>query len=291
VPTINPAVQIPPALDIAYHPYQPILAGPINLYHIFWGSFKIPRTTKQLVDYFATYLGNSSWYRTVTSYYQINRDGSLTYASRNATLRKSIEKDPTLTAVSRSVSLTDADIQLAITDAISSGNLPLDEKAVYTIIFRGDFSVTNPSLQEWLVGAGAWCSYHSFFAANITGKQAFIKYAVVGDPSTAPNNEGAVCEPISSQPTANGNIGADSIVNEYATQLVNVVTNWNGAWYFDTSHTVDGLTINARDEAGSVCASRFGNYSDGFIPISNIKVGEKSFLVHELWKPLIGCVL
>eukprot|EP00597_Dinobryon_sp_UTEXLB2267_P009984 CAMPEP_0170100494 /NCGR_PEP_ID=MMETSP0020_2-20130122/1684_1 /TAXON_ID=98059 /ORGANISM="Dinobryon sp., Strain UTEXLB2267" /LENGTH=183 /DNA_ID=CAMNT_0010323385 /DNA_START=864 /DNA_END=1413 /DNA_ORIENTATION=+ len=61
------------------------MTGPINLYNIYVGDYHDQihgsNSTIVLMDYLATHIGNSSWYDTVTNYYQINSDGSKTYAS------------------------------------------------------------------------------------------------------------------------------------------------------------------------------------------------------------------
>ena len=89
---------------------------------------------------------------------------------------------------------------------------------VYTIMFRGDFSVTMGG-KKWLRD---WCSYHGSFFAYPLGR--LVKYAVVGDPSTAPGNSGLVCAPVSGRPTANGDLGADSMAVGYAQQLAQTIT-------------------------------------------------------------------
>ena len=91
---------------------------------------------------------------------------------------------------------------------------------VYTIMFRGDFSV-NVRGKVWLRD---WCSYHGAFFAYPLGR--LVKYAVVGDPSTAPGQSGSVCTPVSGRPTANGDLGADSMAAGYAQQLAQTITGY-----------------------------------------------------------------
>ena len=85
-------------------------------------------------------------------------------------------------------------------------------------MFRGDFRVSVRG-KLWLRD---WCSYHGTFFAYPLGR--LVKYAVVGDPSTAPGQSGSVCTPVSGRPTANGDLGADSMAVGYAQQLAQTIT-------------------------------------------------------------------
>ena len=60
----------------------------------------------------------------------------------------------------------------------------------------------------------------------------------------------AGCQPVSGgRPTANGDLGADSMVTGYAQQLAQTITDYQqAAWYSDS----DGL------EVGSACEGDFG---------------------------------
>ena len=105
-----------------------------------------------------------------------------------------------------------------LTNNFSSGLVFNQNFDVYTVMFRGDFSVTMGG-KKWLRD---WCSYHGSFFAYPLGR--LVKYAVVGDPSTAPGNSGSVCAPVSGRPTANGDLGADSMAVGYAQQLAQTIT-------------------------------------------------------------------
>ena len=104
----------------------------------------------------------------------------------------------------------------------------------------------------------------------------------MGDPSTAPGTSGQVCEPVKGRPTANGDLGADSIVVGYAQQLANSITDYEGAWYSN----YNGL------EVSSSCN---GNFGEGVVVTgqsgvnSNVVLGGKPFLLQSLWQPGVGC--
>ena len=58
------------------------------------------------------------------------------------------------------------------------------------------------------------------------------------DPSTAPGDRdrdsGAVCEPVHGRPTANRDLGADSMATGYAQQLAQTLTDFNSfTWFAD----------------------------------------------------------
>lgn len=272
-PTYPPSTVPVPYPNITYHPQKSILTGTINLYNIFYGSFASATgaSTRALVDYFSSHVGNSSWLRSVAKYYQVNADNSLTYASGNATLyHKSVNPNSGLTATKNPV-IIDHELEFIqlIINAFNNAVFPIDTNGVYAIIFRGDFLATFSG--GWLTN---WCGYHNSFYLS-DGR--IIKYMVMGDPNTAPTDQKLNCEYLTSA-SVNGNPGADSIASTYGQQLVNIITDWDGAW----NRRTDGL------EASDACEGQFG------VDISksnwNIMAGDKRFLVQEFWKPGHGCV-
>lgn len=70
----------------------------------------------------------------------------------------------------------------------------------------------------------------------------------------------------------------------FAHELVETVTDSFGAWYFDDPSQGDDWS--AREECADACVWQFG--TDGN---SNVRFGEKSFLVQEVWVPKYGCRL
>ena len=80
-------------------------------------------------------------------------------------------------------------------------------------------------------------------------------------------------------PTVNGNFGADSIASVYAHELVETVTDWASAWFFDST----GL------ENADQCAWQFG------INLAtqnwNYRVKDKNFLIQLNWAIGKGCIL
>eukprot|EP00597_Dinobryon_sp_UTEXLB2267_P002750 CAMPEP_0170073096 /NCGR_PEP_ID=MMETSP0019_2-20121128/10574_1 /TAXON_ID=98059 /ORGANISM="Dinobryon sp., Strain UTEXLB2267" /LENGTH=247 /DNA_ID=CAMNT_0010282405 /DNA_START=809 /DNA_END=1552 /DNA_ORIENTATION=+ len=247
------------------------MTGPINLYNIYYGDFSGQSGatgTRTLIDYLAAHLGNSSWYHSTTEYYQINPDDSKTYASNIVNFpQRSVNIYPSKRGASNVIEETD--LVTDIINLINSKTLPLDVNGIYAVIFRGDLT-----FGDWLQSYG-WCGYHTSFGLT-NGDN--IRFFVVGDPSKGPADLQANCAGIA-PPTANGNLGADSIASIYAHELVETVTDWSGAWYFDSNNF----------ENADQCAWQFGvnlaarNW--------NYKVGDKNFLIQTNWVIGKGCIL
>ena len=63
------------------------------------------------------------------------------------------------------------------------------------------------------------------------------------------------------------------------TEFSNLITNEFGGWYFSIGGRLLGV--------GDACAFNFGAYSDSY----NIALGEKKYLIPQIWMPGVGCVL
>eukprot|EP01036_Dinobryon_divergens_P036212 gene36212-47097_t len=222
VPSNKPSATPSLAPDsLKYNPGKKIMTGTVNLYNIYFGYFPpypqldSSQQTMNLINYFSANIGNSSWYKTVTTYYQVNDDGSKTYASASVVLKKSV----TVQASVKRRNVVDRDVIDAIVSRINLGLLPVDENGIYNVIFRGEFKYSG-----WL---SQWCGFHSVFA---TTDGRLLKYTVQGDPSTAATDSQIYCEGSSVFPTANGNTGADSLVNILAHDIAETVTDYDDAW-------------------------------------------------------------
>jgi hypothetical protein len=246
------------------------MTGTVNLYNIYFGYFQryplldASQQTSYLVNYFSANIGSSSWYKTVTTYYQVNDDGSKTYASASVVLKKSVVYD----ANTERRTIVDRDVIEAIVKNINAGALPVDENGIYNVIFRGEFTYSG-----WL---SQWCGFHSVFA---TTDGHLLKYTVQGDPSTATASQDS-CKGIATS-TVNGNTGADSLVSILAHEIAETVTDYNDAWNEGSTET----------EIGDRCGWDFflGNSSD--TRNWNVLVGNKRYLVQSLYRVSYGCVL
>lgn len=266
LPSQYPLVS-PVPIDVIYHG-GPVMTGTVNLYHIYFGYFPTypdllaSQQTMNLMDYFATYFDTLPWFGVLSEYYQIE-NGVQTFAANSTRFIKSVSYQSTR----RGGHVSDSDMTNSIVSLINSGKLPLDPNGIYVIMFRGDF-IYDGLLRQW-------CSYHSLFSL-IDGT--ILRMVVIGDPSTAPVDIQINCMAIS-PPTANGNIGADSMINLYAHEIANIITDPNGdAWYTDEVW---------HNEVGSQCSWNFGGYDTN----SNTQIGGKSVLVQSIFQRRVGCVM
>jgi len=159
-----------------------------------------------------------------------------------------------------------------IIKAINSRKLSFDTRGVYAVMIRGDFQMTG-----YLTD---WCGFHSYIP--IGGLTETLKYFVVGDVETSTNGYGYNCASFANN-TANGRLGGDSIVNTYYHEITETVTDFYQGWYFDASEYCDVGCYGY--ENADMCNFFFD--SDG---VSNVKVGDKYFLVQGNWQPGYGCV-
>ena len=273
-PTISPAI----SYDLTYHSEGQILTngngGPVYLYNIYLG--EMSPTTSHLMDYFAGHVGNTAWYKVLTSYYHYAGSFGQQFVSNFTEFAGNYSIYP----AQRSMVLNETDIETLLVQAISSGNLTSDPMGVYTVMFRGDFTVSFRG-RLWLRD---WCSFHGAFLAEPLGLE--VRYAVIGDPSTVAADQrglAAGCQPVSGgRPTANGDLGADSMVTGYAQQLAQSITDsQSDAWFSES----DGK------EVGSACAGDFGPGFSLSEHNSNVQFGDRRFLVQSLWQRGLGCTM
>ena len=269
-PTRSPALP----LDVSYHGgfINGLSSGGTALYNVFVGDLK--NSTVHLIDYFARNIGDSNWFKVLTSYYEMDGGNTFQYVNNQSVF---YGNTAAIYPLGKNLTLGELDIQNIIYQAILNEELELDSNGIYMVMFRGDFNVSVNG-KQWLRD---WCSYHGSFALQ-SGDE--INFAVIGDPSTAPGTSGRVCEPISNRPTANEDLGADSMAMGYAQQLANCITDSRGQWYSD----VTGL------EAGTSCYSDFGpivNLTDPKSINYNVHLRGRSFFLQSLWQPGYGCTM
>ena len=86
-------------------------------------------------------------------------------------------------------------------------------------------------------------------------------------------------------PTANNNLGADSIINVYCHEIVETTSNYIGAWYFDEGAVDSNGRSMHWEESADACMWNFGSFSGN----SNLNFGNRRFLVQQNWVPGYGC--
>ena len=262
--------------DVSFHEPGGVVVDPtqqsgVTLYNVYLGSIAV--STKQLTDYFGSHISTTTWYQTLTSYFDyLGPKGWVNFNTR-FTMGKATAIQPT----GQALQLTEPDIQNYLLPLYNSNTSTAFD--VYAVMFRGDFNISIGG-KYWLRD---WCSYHGSFL--ILPQNYVFRYFLVGDPSTtAPGQSGQACAPISGtgRVTANGDLGGDSIAVGYAQQLAQTLTNSKHyTWYSDT----DGA------EVSSACLGLFGPGFNLAQNNSNIVVGNKKFLVQEIWQRGVGCTM
>eukprot|EP01037_Dinobryon_pediforme_P020099 gene20099-20641_t len=151
LPTISPGF----LTDISYHEGWVLgTQGSIPLRNIFLGN--LSSSTMELMNYFAANIGNTSWFRILQSYFEIDFYGHQISIDAQTSFNGNISLFPS----AQKLTLTDLDFVKLI---LSLQNDPVfvstDTTCVYTIMFRGDFNVSVNG-KSWLTD---WCSYHGAF--------------------------------------------------------------------------------------------------------------------------------
>jgi hypothetical protein len=255
---------------VFYHPDAPIMTGQVNLYNIYLGFGPNFTPTMTLLDFFAANIGGSAWGNVLTEYYQIV-GGKKTFASNQIKLVQTVISTSTVTTFTRNIVLG------IIVEMLNKRQLPMDNNGIYTIIFNGALSVSLGTNIAWL---SDWCGVHGNLVLKGNNGATFdLNFALVGDPSTAPVFPDKTCMPLpAGKATANGIVGADSMVSSYAHEIVELITDNKGAW-----KTADGW------EMADLCLWYYGSLTNGN---SNVVIGGKKFLVQQIWSIGKGqCVL
>lgn len=235
---------------IDYHG-GPVMTGTTSLYYIWYGGWG-GSSTPQILSDFATGLADSPIYRVNSSY----GDGT-----GNVTPRVRVGGSVSV-GYSRG---TSPDIWTVVDDALSSGSLPVDSNGLYVVLTSADVGIPG--------FCASFCGWHSVASRNGVD----IKFSFVGDSTRC----GGSC---GSEPSPNGNPGADGMASILFHELSETVTDpLLNAW-FDASS----------EENGDKCAWQFGaTYTTGNGGLANVRLGSRDFLLQEMWLNAGGgsCVL
>jgi hypothetical protein len=234
---------------ISYHG-GPVMLGTTNIYYIWYGNWSANSATTILTD-FANSIGGSPYFNINTSYY----NGSNTHVSNSVHHPASSQL---FNNYSYGTSLSDANVQSIVSDAINSGNLPKDSNGVYFVLTSADVNETSGFCTQY-------CGWHTH--ASLLGSD--IKYSFVGNPDRCPS----ACSEQSTSP--NGNAGADGMASIIAHELEETVTDPDlNAWY-DTR----GM------ENADKCAWKFGaTYITSNGSLANMKLGgQRDYLIQQNW--------
>jgi hypothetical protein len=236
---------------ISYHG-GPVMLGTTTVYYIWYGNWSGNTATTILTD-FAQNIGGSPYYNINTTYY----DGTNTKVSNSVAYGGS-----TTDNYSFGTSLTDANIQSIVANAIASNALPKNTNAVYFVLTSADVTASSGFCSQY-------CGWHTH--GTIAGSD--IKYSFVGNPDRCPSS----CAAQTTGP--NGNAGADGMASILAHELEEAVSDPDlNAWYDRRGY-----------ENADKCAWTFGTtYTVSNGAKANMKLGARDYYIQQNWVNAAG---
>jgi len=236
----------PTTNGINYHG-GPVMLGTNKIYYIWYGNWTGNNAPAILTD-FAQNIGGSPYFNINTAYY----NGSNAHVS-NSVLYGGYANDN----YSQGTSLTDANIQSVVSNAIICGALPTDTNGVYFVLTSADVTASSGFCTQY-------CGWHTH--GTIDGSD--IKYSFVGNPDRCPSS----CAAQTTSP--NGNAGADGMASIIAHELEEAVTDPDlNAWYDRRGY-----------ENADKCAWTFGTESTASNGSKyNMTLGSRQYLIQRNW--------
>ncbi|HEX9102724.1 MAG TPA: hypothetical protein VF997_10995, partial [Polyangia bacterium] len=128
---------------ISYHG-GPVMLGTVNIYYIWYGSWAGNSATTILTNFISN-LGGSAYEHINTTYY----DGSNTHVSGLLNYVSSYS-----TSAYLGTSLTDAQIQQVVSDAIAGNHLPKDTNGLYFVLTSADVTASSGFCTQY-------CGWHT----------------------------------------------------------------------------------------------------------------------------------
>ncbi|HJW71789.1 MAG TPA: hypothetical protein VJ486_02950 [Geothrix sp.] len=198
---------------------------------------------QQIVTDFFNAIGGSPYFNIQQTYTGSGITGKVNYGGA------------TSVAYPYGASLTDANIQTIVSDAITGGHLPNDATGLY-------FVLTSSDVNEASGFCSKYCGWH--FNGTINGSN--HRYGFIGNAARCLTS----CAAQSVGP--NGNAGVDGMVSVLAHELEEATTDPDGA----TWKTRRGA------ENGDSCAWTFGtSYVAANGAYANMKLGTRDFLIQR----------
>lgn len=236
---------------ISYHGGPVMTQGP-NVYYIWYGNWTVSDpTANTILTNLASYIGGSPYFNINTTYY----DGSGTHVSNS--VRFANQTNQTNVPTGYKTSLSDADIQTIVSQALTGNALPTDANGVYFVLTTADINETSGFCTQY-------CGWHTH--ATINGQD--IKYSFVGNAARCPS----ACAAQTTSP--NGDLGADAMASIIAHELEEATTDPDlNAWY-DTRG----------NENADKCAWTFGTTRT--LPTGaqyNMTLGALNYLIQRNW--------
>ena len=218
-----------------------------NVYYIWYGNWS-GNTAQTILTNFANNVGGSPYFNINTTYYD---------ASKTSVTNRVNFKGASTVAYPYGTSLSDAQIQQVVSDAIGSNALPKDTNGVYFVLTSSDVTASSGFCTQY-------CGWHS--KANMGGST--IKFSFVGNPDRCPS----ACADQTTSP--NYNAGADGMASIIAHELEEAVTDPElNAWYDRRGY-----------ENADKCAWTFGTTSKAPNGSNyNMTLGGSLYLIQQNW--------
>lgn len=234
----------------------PVMLGTTNIYLIWYGNWTGNTTTAIIPDLISG-LSGSSYQNITTSYYMLN-GGAKQYISNSLALAGTYNDN-----YSQGTNLGANAINV-VNNAVAVHFLTWDPNGIYFVLASSDVSEGQSCNQ--------YCGYHSY---GMTGSTA-VKWAFILNPAACPSS----CSYAQTEPTPNGNLGADAMASIFAHELGETLTDpLISAWY---NVVADVGTV----EMGDLCAWNFGStFTTSNGSVANVSFGTptRSFLLQTLW--------
>ena len=195
-----------------------------------------------IVDFFHA-IGGSPYYKINSTYTGSGITGNVSYGGA------------TSVAYPYGASLSDANIQTIVANAITGGALPNDANGIYFVLTSSDVNEASGFCTQY-------CGWHSWGTINGSNH----RYAFVGNAARCITS----CAAQSIGP--NGNAGVDGMVSVMAHELEEATTDPDGAtWYARTGY-----------ENGDDCAWTFGTSTLGSNgAYYNVTLGARHYLIQR----------
>ncbi|HSL68665.1 MAG TPA: hypothetical protein VK864_00420 [Longimicrobiales bacterium] len=230
----------------------PVMLGSVRVYLIMYGDWADPTGAHPTQAYLADFAAslNASSYLKINSLYgdgTASPDGSLIFGRSIAV------------GYPYGQTLTDGDIAQVVSDAVTTGLLPIDMNGIYAVVASQDVWASS--------GLGtAYCAFRNNVIEPRYNQR--LKFVFIGHPARNP----AQCAPQLSGP--GGDYAADAMVSLLAVEISNTITDPNlDGWY-------DRLGLEMADK----CAWDFGpTYQAPNGALANIQLDNRHYLLPRLW--------
>ena len=231
---------LPPITGSIYYGGGPVMSASTTVYVVYYGTWS--STSTNIINTWLQHLGNTPLFNINTTYHDSTGAGVQNVVNYNPAA------DSYADNYSLGKTLTDANIQTIVSNAIANHHLPADPNGVYFVLTASDVSQSSSNGSLCV----NYCGYHSPSTSIVTGDT--IKYSIVGNFAKCPSAcDGNIYNGDSTTP--NGDVGGDGAVNVMFHELSETVSDpnvtlSNGAW---------GDLVT--EESGDFCNFYFGTWT------------------------------